>query len=135
MVAYKAQPSAPVAGFSCYALYFRRISLYLFIAFLQKPARITHLKTWSLTTEMIKDHFFTGVGTGNWQINARVSYKGRFSGNDPQNWIRPQNDFLWVMAEARQKMRILRLPLAVLLDLPCFLFPSAFLAKSKLLYN
>lgn len=57
------------------------------------------LKTWSLTTEMIKDHFFTGVGAGNWQINAPGYYKGRFSGNDPQNWIRPHNDFLWVMAE------------------------------------
>lgn len=57
------------------------------------------LKTWSLTISMIREHYLTGVGAGNWQINAPAYYKGRFSDEEQLNWIRPHNDYLWVMSE------------------------------------
>ncbi|MCX6303747.1 MAG: O-antigen ligase family protein [Bacteroidetes bacterium] len=57
------------------------------------------LKTWSLTVNMIRDHYLTGVGAGNWQINAPAYYRGRFSEEEQLNWIRPHNDYLWVMSE------------------------------------
>jgi O-antigen ligase len=57
------------------------------------------LKTWSLTVNMIREHYLTGVGAGNWQINAPAYYKGRFSAEEQLNWVRPHNDYLWVMAE------------------------------------
>jgi hypothetical protein len=60
---------------------------------------INRLKSWSLTIDMIHDNFLTGVGAGNWQINAPLYYPGRFSDNEELNWIRPHNDFLWVFAE------------------------------------
>ena len=60
---------------------------------------VNRLKSWSLTTEMIRDHFITGVGAGNWQIVAPHYYTGKFSGKDELNWVRPHNDFLWVFSE------------------------------------
>lgn len=60
---------------------------------------INRLKSWSLTVDMIRDNYSTGVGAGNWQINAPRYYPGRFSDNEELNWIRPHNDFLWVFAE------------------------------------
>ncbi|MCX6279992.1 MAG: hypothetical protein NT004_18155 [Bacteroidetes bacterium] len=60
---------------------------------------VNRLKSWSLTVEMIRDNFSTGVGSGNWQIVAPHYFAGRFSDKDELNWIRPHNDFLWVFAE------------------------------------
>ena len=59
------------------------------------------LMIWRLTLEMIQDHFFTGVGAGNFTIRMH-EYLGRpdqnFSGI-LTNWAQPHNDFLWVFSE------------------------------------
>lgn len=59
------------------------------------------LMVWGLTLEMIRDHFFTGVGAGNFTIRMH-EYLGR-PGRDftsiLTNWAQPHNDFLWVFAE------------------------------------
>jgi O-antigen ligase len=59
------------------------------------------LMVWGLTLEMIRDHFFTGVGAGNFTIRMH-EYLGR-PGHDFSsvltNWAQPHNDFLWVFAE------------------------------------
>lgn len=60
---------------------------------------VNRLKSWSLTLEMIGDNPFTGVGAGNWQLEAPKYYAGRFSDREQLNWVRPHNDFLWVFAE------------------------------------
>ncbi len=75
------------------------IRSFMSIGNLRDELNTGRVKTWSLTTEMIRDHLLTGVGAGNWQINAPKYYNGRFSENEQLNWIRPHNDFLWVMAE------------------------------------
>ncbi len=60
---------------------------------------VNRLKSWSLTIEMISDNLMTGVGAGNWQLEAPKYYPGRFSDREEINWVRPHNDFLWVFAE------------------------------------
>ena len=59
------------------------------------------LMIWRLTLEMIRDHFLTGVGAGNFTIRMH-EYLGRpgqdFSGIIT-NWAQPHHDFLWVFAE------------------------------------
>ena len=60
---------------------------------------VNRLKSWSLTLEMIGDNPLTGVGAGNWQLEAPKYYPGRFSDREELNWVRPHNDFLWIFAE------------------------------------
>jgi len=60
---------------------------------------VNRLKTWSVTTEMIHDNLITGVGAGNWKLIAPKYYSGKFTAKDELNWLRPHNDYLWVMAE------------------------------------
>jgi len=59
------------------------------------------LMIWGITLEMIRDHFLTGVGAGNFTIRMH-EYLGRpeldFSGRST-NWAQPHNDFLWVFVE------------------------------------
>jgi len=59
------------------------------------------LMIWGITLEMIRDHFVTGVGAGNFTIRLH-EYLDRpgldFSGK-LLNWAQPHNDFLWVFAE------------------------------------
>lgn len=59
------------------------------------------LMIWGITLEMIRDHFATGVGAGNFTIRLH-EYLDRpgldFSGK-LLNWAQPHNDFLWVFAE------------------------------------
>jgi O-antigen ligase len=59
------------------------------------------LMIWGITLEMIRDHFITGVGAGNFTIRMH-EYLGR-PGQDFSdkitNWSQPHNDFLWVFAE------------------------------------
>jgi hypothetical protein len=57
------------------------------------------LRAWQVTLEMIQDHPVTGVGAGNWQLEAPKYYAGKFTGDQELNWIRPHNDYLWVWSE------------------------------------
>ena len=53
--------------------------------------------------EMIKDHFFLGVGTNNWQIwfpNYGLSKFSEDVSNGISTFQRPHNDFLWVRCES-----------------------------------
>lgn len=54
---------------------------------------------WTITGKMIADHPLTGVGAGNFMINIQ-EYYGEFDfGSRETNWLRPHNDFLWVLSE------------------------------------
>lgn len=58
------------------------------------------LMIWDITARMIEDHPLTGIGAGNFPINLQ-SYYGEFdlSQLDSTNWVRPHNDYLWVLSE------------------------------------
>jgi O-antigen ligase len=57
------------------------------------------LKIWEITSVMISERPFTGVGAGNWKLKA--SEKFGESGFDKSRitWLSPHNDFLWIFAE------------------------------------
>jgi len=59
------------------------------------------LMVWGLTLEMIRDHFFTGVGAGNFTIRMHeyLGRPGRDFSSILTNWAQPHNDFLWAFAE------------------------------------
>ncbi len=54
---------------------------------------------WKITLRMISDHPITGVGAGNFTINIQEYYGDYDFGNRETNWLRPHNDFLWVLSE------------------------------------
>jgi O-antigen ligase len=57
------------------------------------------LLVWGATRDMIADHLLTGVGAGNFTIKVQ-HYYGNYSFPDGlENWIRPHNDYLWVLSE------------------------------------
>jgi O-antigen ligase len=60
---------------------------------------IHRYKTWSLTIDLMKDHFLTGVGAGNWKINSRYYFEDAGFSKEELNWLRPHNDYLWVISE------------------------------------
>jgi len=59
------------------------------------------LQLWKKTLNMISDHPYLGVGLGNWKINIpRYGTNGLPSEQGKVQYIRPHNDFLWVLSEA-----------------------------------
>jgi O-antigen ligase len=59
------------------------------------------LELWKKTLSMISDHPVLGVGLGNWKINIpRYGTNGLPSEQGKVQYIRPHNDFLWVLAES-----------------------------------
>ncbi len=54
---------------------------------------------WTITTEMIADQPLSGVGAGNFPIRIQEYYGGHDFGDTESNWMRPHNDFLWVLSE------------------------------------
>jgi len=65
------------------------------------PSEGGRLMIWGITSHMIADHPFTGVGAGNFTIRLHEYFGGDdldFS-NVHTNWIQPHNDFFWVFAE------------------------------------
>lgn len=70
------------------------------------PSDGGRMMVWGLTCRMIDDHFWTGVGAGNFPIRLHEYFGPDDAGNVPDfsmlssdNWIQPHNDFLWVFAE------------------------------------
>lgn len=70
------------------------------------PSDGGRMMVWGLTCRMIDDHFWTGVGAGNFPIRLHEYFGPDDAGNIPDfstlssdNWIQPHNDFLWVFAE------------------------------------
>lgn len=60
---------------------------------------IHRLKIWELSVQMIGEHLITGVGAGNWKIDSRHHF-GQYGFTKEQlNWLRPHNDYLWVITE------------------------------------
>ncbi len=57
------------------------------------------LKIWDISLSMAKDKPLTGVGAGNWKIESPRYYQGYGFKKDQLNWVRPHNDFLWVLSE------------------------------------
>ena len=56
------------------------------------------LNIWESTIDLSKENLLLGVGAGNWKLDIPKYYPY----NDTlefQNWRRPHNDFLWVLAE------------------------------------
>lgn len=60
---------------------------------------IHRINIWNSTLKLIKEHPVTGVGAGNWRLNAAYYFDGRFDQVPQLNWARPHNDFLWVFSE------------------------------------
>ncbi len=60
---------------------------------------IHRLSIWRSTVDMIKDHFWLGVGPGNWRLEYYDYIGGVFNNIIHVNWGQPHNDFLWVFAE------------------------------------
>jgi O-antigen ligase len=69
---------------------------------------IPRLSIWASSLEMINDHTIVGVGAGNWKIDI-PPYQKDFLETHPaltnenplqfQTWLRPHNDFIWILAE------------------------------------
>lgn len=57
------------------------------------------LKVWSFTFDMAMERPLTGFGAGNWKIQGPRFHKGAGLKISESNWLRPHNDFLWVLAE------------------------------------
>jgi len=57
------------------------------------------IKIWDMSTKMVADHPLTGVGAGNWKIISPYYYEGYNFEKNQLNWIRPHNDYLWVVTE------------------------------------
>jgi O-antigen ligase len=75
---------------------------YLFAHLFNTNTFKTRALLWENTTSMIKDHFFTGVGAGNWMIKFPKYGLGNFSEiikNGRMIYTRPHNDFLWYFSE------------------------------------
>lgn len=60
---------------------------------------IHRIKIWELTGEMIKERPLKGVGAGNWKIESRYYFAGYNFSKEQLNWLRPHNDYLWVLSE------------------------------------
>lgn len=60
---------------------------------------VPRVKTWNLSIDLISDHFFIGVGAGNWKINSRYYFENSGFNKNQLNWLRPHNDYLWVISE------------------------------------
>lgn len=57
------------------------------------------VKIWELTGKMIMDRPLEGVGAGNWKIVSHNYFPGYNFSKEQLNWLRPHNDFLWVLSE------------------------------------
>lgn len=59
------------------------------------------LQLWEKTLEMIRDHPLLGVGIGSWKIFIPAyGSDGLRSAGGAVNFVRPHNDFLWILAES-----------------------------------
>lgn len=57
-------------------------------------------QAWKRTFPMIGEHFFTGVGPGNWKIiYPKYGIQGTRAERGFQQYIRPHNDYLWIFSE------------------------------------
>jgi len=65
----------------------------------QDTRNIHRLKVWDFTLRMAMQKPLSGVGAGNWKLEApRFHHKADFDITE-SNWLRPHNDFLWILAE------------------------------------
>jgi hypothetical protein len=60
---------------------------------------VHRLNIWKSTVKLIEERPITGIGAGNWRLNAAYYFDGKFDQVPQLNWARPHNDFLWVFAE------------------------------------
>jgi len=61
--------------------------------------RNQRLMIWKMTSKMILEHPFTGVGSGNWKILIPSYFEKDYNKYFFNNWRTPHNDFIWVLAE------------------------------------
>ena len=58
------------------------------------------LLIWEKTIDLIKEHFWVGVGAGNWQFEyLKFSIGGIMDAMGGSTFQRPHNDFLWIWVE------------------------------------
>ncbi len=60
---------------------------------------VHRLNTWKMSMDMTLDNPLIGVGAGNWKIVAPAYHKDAGINIRNFNWIRPHNDFLWMLTE------------------------------------
>ncbi|MCB0304490.1 MAG: O-antigen ligase family protein, partial [Calditrichaeota bacterium] len=59
------------------------------------------LQLWEKTLQMVRDHPLLGVGIGNWKLFIPAyGSEGLRSAGGAVNFVRPHNDFLWVLSES-----------------------------------
>lgn len=59
------------------------------------------MQLWEKTLEMVRDHPLLGVGIGSWKIFIPAyGSEGLRSAGGAINFVRPHNDFLWILAES-----------------------------------
>ncbi len=67
--------------------------------FSTKSANAQHrIKMWNASLQLFEDNPWLGVGAGNWKIAVIPYYHLNF-GSKYQNWLRPHNDYIWVLTE------------------------------------
>jgi len=57
------------------------------------------LKIWEITSVMISEKPFSGVGSGNWKLKASEKFGESGFDKNRITWLSPHNDFLWIFAE------------------------------------
>ena len=60
---------------------------------------INRIKIWEATGDMISEKPLLGVGAGNWKLNIHRYFSMAHFDKSLLNWLRPHNDYLWVLAE------------------------------------
>lgn len=63
------------------------------------PNNLHRLHVWDVSLQLVKEHPITGVGAGNWKIISPKYYHLHHFSKEQLNWVRPHNDFLWVLTE------------------------------------
>ena len=63
------------------------------------PNNLHRLHVWDVSMHLVKEHPITGVGAGNWKIISPKYYHLHHFTKEQLNWVRPHNDFLWVLTE------------------------------------
>lgn len=65
----------------------------------ENSRNIHRINTWKMSLNMSLDKPVTGVGAGNWKIVAPSYHKDAGISLKNFNWMRPHNDFLWMLTE------------------------------------
>jgi O-antigen ligase len=74
-----------------------------FTRIFDKTSSVERFFVWDNSVQLVKEHFITGVGAGNWQVHFPKYGLDKFPNGEIRigmtTFQRPHNDFLWVLCE------------------------------------